>query len=47
MNINPSSLKLVSRGSNSGVYRYGTQSKAVVLKMVPSSCKKEARHLDN
>ena len=47
MNIDVSKLKLVSRGSNSGVYRYGTQLQAVALKMVASSCKKEAGHLAN
>ena len=47
MNIDLSRLKLVSRGSNSGVYRYGTQLNAVAIKMVPSSCKKETKHLAN
>ena len=40
-------LKLVNRGSNSDIYRCGAPGKSFIIKMVPSSCKKEARHLFN
>ena len=47
MNVDSGSLKLVSRGSNSDVFRYGSQNKAVILKVVASQCRKETRHLAN
>ena len=47
MDIDPSSLKLVIRGSNSEIYRYGPPQAALILKLVPSAYKKEARHLAN
>ena len=40
-------LKLLSRGINSEIYRYGSLEQAVVLKMVPTSCVKESKHLMN
>jgi len=47
MNFEARKLTLVSRGSNSEIYRYGDIAKGVVLKVVPSSCAKEAKHLAN
>lgn len=40
-------LNLLSRGINSEIYRYGCSEQAVVLKMVPTSCSKESKHLMN
>lgn len=47
MDIDAGSLKLVSRGTNSGIYRLDSEGKALILKMVPTSALKEARHLSN
>ena len=40
-------LKLLSKGSNSEIYLFGSNGNGVVLKVVTSSCGKEAKHLAN
>lgn len=47
MQMEMSKLKLLGRGSNSEIYRYGGEEQGVVLKMVGAGCSKEAKHLAN
>lgn len=47
MDANKGKMTLISQGSNSEIYRYGSADKAVVLKVVKTSAKKEVRHLEN
>ena len=47
MQLTNEGLKLLCKGSNSEIYLYGTADSKVVLKVVPASCTKEAKHLGN
>lgn len=40
-------LRLLSKGTNSHIFTYGTGASQSVLKAVPVSCSKEANHLKN
>ncbi len=40
-------LQLINKGSNSEIYLYGSSTNSVILKVVSSSCSKEAKHLAN
>lgn len=47
MKLSESELTLINKGSNSDIYRYGSERKGVILKMVDTTFKKECKHLLN